>query len=46
MGIVHAPTFVTHLECAYTGGTYPADEVHGLSDAGKPLTAWNALVAE
>jgi threonine synthase len=31
------PTFVTHLECAYTGERYPADEVHGLSRAGKPL---------
>jgi threonine synthase len=31
------PTFVTHLECAYTGEHYPADEVHNLSRAGKPL---------
>lgn len=31
------PTFVTHLECSYTGETYPADEVHNLSRAGKPL---------
>ncbi len=31
------PTFVTHLECAYTGATYPADTPHNLSDAGKPL---------
>src|SRR3989440_8389614 len=31
------PTFVTHLECAYTGERYPADEVHNLSRAGKPL---------
>jgi threonine synthase len=31
------PTFVTHLECAFTGERYPADEVHGLSRAGKPL---------
>ena len=30
-------TFVTHLECSYTGKTYPADRLHGLSDAGKPL---------
>ncbi|MED5413159.1 MAG: threonine synthase [Pseudomonadota bacterium] len=30
-------TFVTHLECSYTGKTYPADQLHGLSDAGKPL---------
>ena len=31
------PTFVTHLECAYTGEHYPADQVHNLSKAGKPL---------
>ncbi|MEA2905986.1 MAG: threonine synthase [Alphaproteobacteria bacterium] len=31
------PTFVTHLECAYTGEHYPADAVHNLSKAGKPL---------
>jgi threonine synthase len=31
------PTFVTHLECAYTGERYPADAVHNLSRAGKPL---------
>ncbi len=31
------PTFVTHLECSYTGKTYAADQLHGLSDAGKPL---------
>ncbi|MCP4815932.1 MAG: threonine synthase, partial [Planctomycetaceae bacterium] len=31
------PTFVTHLECSYTGETYPADELRGLSDVGKPL---------
>ena len=31
------PTFVTHLECAYTGEHHPADEVHNLSRAGKPL---------
>ena len=30
-------TFVTHLECSVTGKRYAADEVHGLSDAGKPL---------
>ena len=30
-------TFVTHLECSYTGEIYPADELHGLSRAGKPL---------
>jgi threonine synthase len=31
------PTFVTHLECSATGEHYPADEVHNLSRAGKPL---------
>lgn len=30
-------TFVTHLECSYTGKVYPADQLHGLSEAGKPL---------
>jgi len=31
------PTFTRHLECSLTGDTYPADKVHGLSRAGKPL---------
>jgi len=31
------PTFVTHLECSATGERYPADVLHGLSKAGKPL---------
>jgi threonine synthase len=31
------PTFVTHLECSLTGERYPADQLHGLSKAGKPL---------
>jgi len=31
------PTFVTHLECAYTGERYEADQLHGLSAAGKPI---------
>ena len=30
-------TFVTHLECSYTGKVYPADKLHGLSDECKPL---------
>lgn len=30
-------TFVTHLECSETGEHYPADQVHGLSRAEKPL---------
>ncbi len=35
--IVDAPTFVAYLECAFTGDRFPADEVIGLSPAGKPL---------
>ena len=31
------PTFVTHLECSLTGERYAADQLHGLSAAGKPL---------
>jgi len=31
------PTFVSHLECSYTGARYEAGRVHGLSEAGKPL---------
>ena len=34
---IEHPTFVTHLECSYTGERYPAHEVHNLSRAGKPL---------
>ena len=34
---VERPTFVTHLECSMTGERYPADELHNLSRAGKPL---------
>jgi threonine synthase len=34
---VERPTFVTHLECSATGEHYPADELHNLSRAGKPL---------
>lgn len=29
--------FVTHLECSLTGERYPADRLHGLSAAGRPL---------
>jgi threonine synthase len=29
--------FVTHLECSMSGEHYPANQVHGLSRAGKPL---------
>ena len=31
------PTFVTHLECAFTGEHHPADQINNLSRAGKPL---------
>ncbi|MBB5710205.1 threonine synthase [Sphingomonas xinjiangensis] len=31
------PTFVTHLECSMTGERYEADQLHGLSRAGRPL---------
>jgi len=31
------PTFVTHLECSLTGDQYEADQLHGLSKAGRPL---------
>ena len=34
---VERPTFVTHLECSLTGEGYPADQLHGLSRAGRPL---------
>jgi threonine synthase len=37
MPLEPASTFVTHLECSATGASYPADELHNLSDAGKPL---------
>jgi threonine synthase len=30
-------TFITHLECSMTGERYEADQVHGLSRAGRPL---------
>ena len=34
---IERPTFVTHLECAMEGDHYPADQVHNLSKANKPL---------
>ena len=34
---IERPNFVTHLECAMEGDHYPADQVHNLSKAGKPL---------
>ncbi|MEM9616381.1 MAG: threonine synthase [Pseudomonadota bacterium] len=30
-------SFVTHLECSYTGERYDAGKPHGLSSAGKPI---------
>jgi len=30
-------SYVSHLECAYTGQRYEADGLHTISDAGKPL---------
>ncbi len=38
-------TFLTHLECSYTGEGYEAGEVHGLSAAGKPLLVRYDLAA-
>ena len=38
-------TFVTHLECSQTGAHYPADALHGLSEAGKPLLVRYDLAA-
>ena len=32
-------TFLTHLECGWTGDRYAADEIQGLSRAGRPLLA-------
>src|SRR5256886_2961218 len=34
---IERPTYVTHHECAMEGDHTPADEVHNLSKAGKPL---------
>lgn len=31
------PSFVTHLECSYTGERYPADTIQNLSAANRPL---------
>ena len=38
-------TFVTHLECSLTGERYPADTLHNLSAAGKPLLVRYDLAA-
>lgn len=40
-----AQTFVTHLECSMTGEHYPAGQVHGLSEAGRPLLVRYDLAA-
>jgi len=40
---VERPTFVSHLECSATGERYEADQVHGVSRAGKPLLVRYAL---
>ena len=42
---VERPTFVTHLECSLTGEHYPADQLHGLSRAGRPLLVRYDLAA-
>src|SRR6202166_3978312 len=34
---IDGPTFLTHLECPLEGDRYPADQIHTLSKAGKPL---------
>ena len=34
---IERPTFVSHLECAMVGDRYPADQIHNLSKANKPL---------
>ena len=39
------PSFVTHLECSLSGERYPADALHGLSKAGKPLLVRYDLAA-
>lgn len=38
-------TFVSHLECSLTGQRYPADRLHGLSEAGRPLLVRYDLAA-
>ncbi|MEG3088076.1 threonine synthase [Sphingomonas sp. PB4P5] len=42
---VDRPSFVTHLECSLTGERYEADELHGLSRAGRPLLVRYDLAA-
>lgn len=38
-------TYVTHLECSLTGARAPAGQVHGLSEAGRPLLVRYDLAA-
>jgi len=35
--VTERPTFVSHLECSFTGDHYPSDQLHNLSSVGKPL---------
>ena len=42
---VERPTFVTHLECSLSGERYPADQLAGLSSAGRPLLVRYDLAA-
>jgi len=43
--IADRPTFVTHLECSLTGERYGAEQLHGLSSAGRPLLVRYDLAA-
>jgi threonine synthase len=43
--LVDRPTFVSHLECGLTGERSPADQLHGLSKAGRPLLVRYDLAA-
>ena len=36
-------SYVTHLECSYTGKHYSSDGIHSVSDEGKPLLVRNDL---
>ena len=38
-------SFVTHLECSISGEHYPADHIHGLSSAGRPILVRYDLAA-
>lgn len=45
VAMLETETFVTHLECSETGKHYPADQIHNLSEAGKPLLVRYDLAA-